>query len=87
MKCPKCKKEIKEVFEVHGTLKTFCAVSPLEGLSAYGPYDAKKDLICEVDYPKDRTKIVHIVFPWGEKDEDRLIVHYEDYEESPGWSR
>jgi len=70
LKCPKCGKEIKNVAEVHGTLKAFCALSPIEGLTAYSAYSTSKELVCET---KSKTKnIVHIKFSAGE---ERLIVH------------
>ena len=65
MKCPKCKKEIEEVFEVHGTDKPFCAQSPLEGLTAWGPYDVPKKIICH------EGNIVHFRFS---DLEERLVI-------------
>jgi len=70
MKCPKCGKEIKKTAEVHGTLKAFCALTPIEGLTAYSAYSAPKELICETK--TENRNFVHIKFRDGE---ERLIIH------------
>lgn len=48
-KCPKCLKPFEEVYTVHTTSKEpFTGVNPMEGLTAYGAYQAEKELLCHV---------------------------------------
>jgi len=70
MKCPKCGKEVSETASVQGTLKAFCALSPIEGLMAYSAYGVLKELLCETK-TKNRN-VVHIRFFDGK---ERLVIH------------
>jgi len=70
MKCPECGKTVNTVRTVHGTLEAFTALDPLEGLSAYGPYDLPKELKCSRKL--GNVAVHHIKFPNGEQ---RLVRH------------
>lgn len=44
MQCPECKEEVAEYEEVN-TAKLWTARDVVEGLTAWGPYDAEKELL------------------------------------------
>ena len=44
--CPICEKKVEDVFSIQAE-KPFTAMSPNGGLTVWGPYDVKKEIICE----------------------------------------
>jgi hypothetical protein len=44
--CPICEKMVNDVFEIVAE-KPFTAYSPMGGLTVWGPYDVRKQIICQ----------------------------------------
>lgn len=64
-KCPICGVSCQEAFE-SSSPEPFTAMSPLEGLYMYGPYDCEKTVVCE------SNRWLHFIFvPTGEH---RLVL-------------
>lgn len=44
--CPICGKKVEDVFSIEAE-KPFTAMSPMAGLTVWGPYDVHKQIICQ----------------------------------------
>ncbi len=65
MNCPICEKKVEDVFSIEAE-KPFTAMSPMAGLTVWGPYDVQKKIICE------GHSWVH--FKFTHDDSERLVL-------------